>query len=50
MANVWSILLLLLLQVFSLLADFANLLAYSVVFWFDFSQVEEHGRSDNNMP
>eukprot|EP00039_Didymoeca_costata_P004251 m.72225 g.72225 ORF g.72225 m.72225 type:complete len:431 (+) comp12311_c0_seq2:357-1649(+) len=31
------------LGVFSLLADFANLLAYSVVFWFDYSQVEKNG-------
>ena len=33
------------LGVFSLMADFANLLAYCVVFFFDFSNIEAHGVS-----
>ena len=35
------------LGIFSLFADFANLLAYSVVFWFDASTVEEDGMKGN---
>ena len=31
------------LGLFSLLADCANILAYSVVFWFDFEEIEESG-------
>lgn len=27
------------------MADFANILAYCVVFWFDFTNIEEHGVS-----
>jgi hypothetical protein len=28
--------------IFSLMADFANLLAFLIVFWFDFSAIKEH--------